>query len=201
VEFLSLKYNYVIPLLIHITWIHLLKCAQSLLVPLACLIHVLCDIFLLKLAHALDLIEIDDEACVVRVMNPDALAAEYSEVIGAIEVLDSLWVLLAQLLSEGILVLLSPGPAGLLEVEVGLRENRVLLDDLIEDVDVEGEAFRTLELLNELAADGASHTVVVVQVLDARGAQGVPAVHQDTGYTLSHVVAQPAELADVQAAG
>ena len=94
-----MKYNYVIPLLIHITWIHLLKCAQSLLVPLACLIHVLCDIFLLKLAHALDLIEIDNEARVIRVMNPDALAAEYSEVIGAVEVLDALGMLLAQLLS------------------------------------------------------------------------------------------------------
>ena len=115
--------------------------------------------------------------------------------------LDALGMLLAQLLSEGVLILLSPGAAGLFEVEVGLRENRILLDDLIEDVDIEGEAFRTLKLLHELAADGASHTVVVVQVLDARGAQGVPAVHQDTGDTLSHVVAQPAELADVQAAG
>ena len=184
-----MKYNYVIPLLIHITWIHLLQCAHSLLVPLACLIHVLCDIFLLKLAHALDLIEIDDEARVVRVMNPDALAAEYSEVIRAVEVLDALGVLLAQLLSEGVLVLLSAGATGLLKVEVGLRENRVLLYDLIEDVDVKGEALRTLQLLHQLAADGAPHTVVVVQVLDTGGAQGVPAVHQDAGNTLSHVVA------------
>jgi len=135
------------------------------------------------------------------VVDPDALAAEYGEVIRAVEVLDSLGVLLAQLLGEGVLVLVSPGAPGLLEVKVGLRENRVLLDDLIEDVDVEGEALRTLELLDKLAADGTSHTVVMVQVLNARGAQGVPAVHQDARDTLSHVVAQPAELADVQATG
>lgn len=134
-------------------------------------------------------------------VDPDALAAEYGEVIRAVEVLDSLGVLLAQLLGEGVLVLVSPGAPGLLEVKVGLRENRVLLDDLIEDVDVEGEALRTLELLDKLAADGTSHTVVMVQVLNARGAQGVPAVHQDARDTLSHVVAQPAELADVQATG
>ena len=134
-------------------------------------------------------------------MDPDALAAEYGEVIRAVEVLDSLRVLLAQLLGEGVLVLVSPGAPGLFEVEVGLRENRVLLDDLIEDVDVEGEALRTLELLDEFAADGAPHAVVMVQVLNARGAQGVPAVHQDAGDALSHVVAQPAELADVQATG
>ena len=134
-------------------------------------------------------------------MDPDALAAEYGQVIRAVEVLDSLGMLLAQLLGEGVLVLVSPGAPGLFEVEVGLRENRVLLDDLIEDVDVEGEALRTLELLDEFAADGAPHPVVMVQVLNARGAKGVPAVHQDAGDTLSHVVAQPAELADVQASG
>ena len=134
-------------------------------------------------------------------VDPDALAAEYGQVIRAVEVLDSLRVLLAQLLGEGVLVLVSPGAPSLFEVEVGLRENRVLLDDLIEDVDVEGEALRTLELLDEFAADGTSHPVVMVQVLNARGAQGVPAVHQDAGDTLSHVVAQSAELADVQATG
>ena len=134
-------------------------------------------------------------------MDPDALAAEYGQVIRAVEVLDSLGMLLAQLLGEGVLVLVSTGTPGLFEIEVGLRENRVLLDDLIEDVDVEGEALRTLELLHKFAADGAPHTVVMVQVLDARGAQGVPTVHQDAGDTLSHVVAQSAELADVQATG
>ena len=134
-------------------------------------------------------------------MDPDALAAEYGQVIRAVEVLDSLRVLLAQLLGEGVLVLVSPGAPSLFEVEVGLRENRVLLDDLVEDVDVEGEALRTLELLDEFAADGAPHAVVMVQVLNARGAQGVPTVHQDAGDALSHVVAQPAELADVQATG
>ena len=41
----------------------------------------------------------------------------------------------------------------------------------------------------------------MMEVLDARGAESVAAVDQDAGDTLSHVVTQSAELADVQATG
>lgn len=55
-------------------------------------------------------------------------------------------------------------------------------------------------MLDELAADWAAHAVVVMQCLDARGAEGVAAVHQDAGDALAHVVPETAELADVQTA-
>ena len=134
--------NYAIPLFYMIS--NLLKdtllfvCCS--LIPLPSLFDVFGDIFLLQLPHALDFVEIDDEAGVVAVMQTDAFAAEYSEVVAAVEVLDPLWVLLAELLLEGVLVLVGTRPPGLLEVEVGLRENRIFFDYLVQNVDVEGES-------------------------------------------------------------
>jgi hypothetical protein len=54
-------------------------------------------------------------------------------------------------------------------------------------------------LLHEFAAYRASHSVIVMQVLNARGAQSVTAVNQNAGDTFAHIVSQTAELADVQA--
>ena len=155
----------------------------------------------MELAHALDFVEVYDEACVVRVMQADAFTAKDSQVVRAVEVLHALRVLLAQLFSKGVLVLFASGTARLLEVEVSLGQNGVLLNYLIEDVDVKGEPLRALQLLNEFAADRAPYSVVVVQVLDARGAQSVPAVYQDAGNTLSHIVPEAAKLADVESSG
>ena len=126
-------------------------------------------------------------------MQLDALAAEDGQVVGAVEVLDALWMLLAQLLAETLLVLV-------VEVKARLREDVVLLDHLVQDVDVEGESLGTLQVLDELAADGAPDAVLVVQLLDAGGAEGVAAVHEDARDALAHVVLESAELADIQAA-
>ncbi len=70
------------------------------LIPLPGLFNVFGDVLLLKLAHALNLIEVDYEARVVAVVQPDAFAAKHSQVVAAIEVLHALWVLLAQLLLQ-----------------------------------------------------------------------------------------------------
>ena len=123
----------------------------------------------------------------------DALAAEDVQVIRAIEMLDTLRVLLAQFLRQTFLVFI-------LEVKAGARKNRVLLDDLVQNVDVEGKALSTLKLLDELAADGAPNSVLVVQLLDAVRAQSVAAVDQNTGDSFTDVVLQSAELTDIQAA-
>ncbi len=128
-------------------------------------------------------------------VQADALAAEHSQVVRAVEVLHAVRVLPAQLLLQRRLLLLV---ACLFKVKVRLRENGVFLDYLVKDVDVQGQSFGALELLHELAADGAAHAVVVVQRLDARSAERVAAVHQDTGNPLAHIVLEPAELADVE---
>lgn len=171
---------------------------SSLLITLASLIHVLSDILLLQFSHPLNLVEVDDEAGIVRVVQTDALSAKHCQVIRTVEVLHALWVLHTQLICEGVLIIIGAGAASLLEVKVGFGEYGVLFDDLIKNVDVEGESLSTLQLLDEFAADWAPHSVVVVQVLNARSAQGVPAVHQDAGDALTHVVPQAAELTDVQ---
>jgi hypothetical protein len=168
------------------------------LIPLPSLFDIFGDVLLLQFPHSLNLVQIDDEACVVTVMQADALAAEYSEVVAAVEVLHSLRVLLAELLLERVLVLVGTRPPGLLEVEVGLREDRIFFHHLVQNVDVQGESLGRLQLLNQLPADRAPHSVVVVKVLDAGGAQGMAAVDQDTGDTLTHVVLATTELADVE---
>ena len=132
-------------------------------------------------------------------MQTDALSAKHCQVIRTVEVFHSLWVLHAQLICERVFIIIGAGAASLLEIKVGFREYGVLFDNLIKNVDVEGESLSTLQLLDEFAADWAPHSVVVVQVLNARSAQGVPAVHQDARDALTNVVPQAAELTDVQA--
>ena len=110
---------------------------------------------LLKLTHALNFVQVDHETLVVAVKRLDALPAEDVEVVGAVEVLNAFRVLLAELLRETLLVFI-------LEVEAGAGQDGVFLDDLVKDVDVEGEAFSTLELLDQLSADGAADAVLMV---------------------------------------
>ncbi len=134
--------NYALPLFYMIS--NLLKdtllfvCCS--LIPLPCLFDVFGDIFLLQLPHALNFVQIDNEAGVVAVMQTDALAAEYSQVVAAVEVLHSLWVLLAQFLLERVLVLVSASSTSLFKIEIRLGQNRVLFDDFVQNVDVEWES-------------------------------------------------------------
>ena len=107
--------------------------------------------------------------------------------------LHTLGVLLAQFLRQTLVVLVLEGKAS-------LGKNGVFLDDFVQNVDVQGQAFGTFELLDQFAADGAPHAVLVVQLLDAVGAQGVAAVNQYARDALSHIVLQSAELTDVKAA-
>lgn len=57
--------------------------------------------------------------------------------IGTVEVLDSLTVILAELLSKGLLILI-------VKFKIGLLEDGILLHYLVKDVDIEGESFGAL---------------------------------------------------------
>jgi len=63
------------------------------------LVLVLDHILLLELAHALDFVEVDNEAGIVGVVQLDALPTKNGQVVGAVEVLHTLRVLLAQLVT------------------------------------------------------------------------------------------------------
>ena len=91
--------------------------------------------------HPLNLIEVDNEALVVTVVLLDALATENCEVIGTVKVLHSLRVDVAQFVLQRLLILL-------VEVEVRLRQDLVLLYHLVQNVNIEGKAFSTLELFD-----------------------------------------------------
>ena len=101
------------------------------LVALAGLVLILDDILLLQLAHALNLVQVHYEALFVAVQRLDALTAKDVQVIRTVKVLDALWVNLAQLLCEAVLILV-------FEVERGSGQNWILLDHFVQDVDVEG---------------------------------------------------------------
>jgi hypothetical protein len=86
--------------------------------------------------------------------------------VGAVEMLHTLRVLLAQLLSKGVFVLFT-GTTCLFKIEIGLRQDGVLFNNFIEDVNVERETLSAFKLLNEFAAYRASHSVIVMKVLNA----------------------------------
>ena len=108
---------------------NLLLLLHNCLVTLSGLILIFDDILLLKLAHALNLIEVDHEAFIVSMQRLYALTAEDVQVVRAIEVLDALRVLLTKLLRETVLIFI-------LEVEAGACQDGVLLHNLVQNVDV-----------------------------------------------------------------
>lgn len=62
-------------------------------------------VLLVHLAHLFDLVEVDDETALVRVVLFDTLSTENSEVIRAVEVLQTLVMLLAYQAINALLVL------------------------------------------------------------------------------------------------
>ena len=56
---------------------------------------------------------------------------------------------------KGILVII-------VKIEIGLAQNGILLNYLIKHVDIQGKAFCTFKLLDQLATNGASDTILVV---------------------------------------
>ena len=169
------------------------------LVSLPGLIQVLRNVLALQLAHALDLVEIDHEALVVRVEQLNALSAKDRLMIRAIEVLDAVRMISAKLVLHGHFSFLEAASL-ILKVEVACGEHLIFFDDLVENVNVEREALRRVQLFDQLATDGAAHAVLMVQFTDAVGAQRVTTMNEDAGNALAHVVLEAAELADVETA-
>ena len=121
----------------------------------------------------------------------DAFAAEDVQGVRAVEMLDTLWVLLAKLFGKTLLILI-------FEVKAGAGKDWILLHDFVQDVDIEGKSLGALQLLDQLAADGASNTVLVVKLLNAVRAQSMAAVDQYARDALTDVVLESTELANVE---
>lgn len=149
------------------------------------LIHLLVEP--VHLAHLFNFIEIDDEAAFVSMVLLDALAAEHSEVVGAVKVLHALVVLVAQQAVDALLVF-----------EVDVPQNAVPLNNFIEDVEIQRQFVHAFDLLHQLATYRAPNSEVVVQPVQALSAKGVPAVNQDARDFLAHVELFCAVVAEVE---
>jgi len=75
-----------------------------------------------------------------------------------------------------------------------------VLHHLIEYIYVEGQPFHGVQVLEELAADGAADPGTVVELGETLRAECVAAVDEDAGDALAHVVLEAAEVAEVELA-
>ena len=105
--------------------------------------------------------------------------------------LNALRMLLAKFLRQTVLIFV-------FKVKAGACQDRVLLHDLVQDVDVEGQALSGLKLLDELAADGTANTILVMQLLNAACAECVPTVDQDAWNSLTYVILEAAERTNIE---
>lgn len=127
---INLKISLVTSIHIHISIIPLVLFfdlqlqSTNVLVTLTCLVYVFLNILTLKLPHSLNLIQVDDEALVIGVIQLDALTTEYRLMIRTIEMLYAFGVLQAELVRHRVLVFV-------LKIKIALCQLLVFLDDLV----------------------------------------------------------------------
>ena len=121
---------------------------------------ILNHILLLKLPHPLNFIKVHHEALLVSMIGLDTLPAEYSEMVRAIKMLDSLRVLFTKLITQSFFILI-------IKVKISLLKNRIFLNHLIENVNVQRKSLCTFKLLDKLSTNWASHSVFVMELLNA----------------------------------
>ena len=142
----------------------------------------------MHLSHLLYFVEIHNKTSLVGMVLLDALSAEYCEVVGAIEMLHPLIVLLTQEEIDDFFVF-----------EVDVPQDTVSLHDLVKDVEVERQLVYGFNLFDEFPTNRTPHPMVMVELGEALSAEGVSAVDQDPGDTLTHIELLAAEIAVVQA--
>ena len=130
----------------------------------------------------------------------DALTAEDARVLTAVEVLDSLVVLLAEIGLDFCLVifvvLVNLIRKALLKV--GRGKQGVFSYHFVQDVEVEGQLVNRLDAFEQFAAKRAPDSLFPEEVSQAGGAEGVAAAHDYPGDPFAHVELQTAEVAQIQ---
>ena len=106
---------------------------------------------------------------------------------------DTFRMLITELLTESLFIFI-------FEVERGLVEDWILLNDLVENVNVQRKSLCAFKLLDQFSANRASHSILVVQLLDAVRAESMSAVNQYAWNTFTNVVLERAELAYIELA-
>ena len=124
--------------------------------------------------------------------------------LAAVEVLNTLLVLLAHVGCKvafvGLIVLVHIRIRVQAFFKVDSREERVLRDYLIQDVEVERQLVNGLDILEQFTADGASNAAIAEEVAEAFGAVSMAAANDDARDTLTNIKLEPAKGAPVKAA-
>lgn len=115
--------------------------------PLGKLVFVGRYVLALKLSHLLDLVKVYYEALLICMIYLNTLSAEYSLVVGAIEMHDPLVMWLAQFVLKCLRVIL-------ILIEIDLTKERVPLYYLIKYVNIQRKSLRGFQVFYELFADG-----------------------------------------------
>lgn len=142
----------------------------------------------MHLAHFFDLIEVHDEAGLVRVIIFDTFTAEDGHVIRTIEVLHALIVPLAEQALDTLFIF-----------EVDVAQDRISLYDLVQYIEVQWQLVDGLDLLHQLVADGTSNSRIRVQHAQAFRAKSMAAMHEYARDLLAHIELVAAIIAKVEA--
>ena len=105
--------------------------------------------------------------------------------------LNSLWMLFAKPFGHGAIIIL-------VKVKVAGGEHLVLLYDLVKDVDIQWKSLGTVKLLDQLSANWASYTILVMKLRDAVCAQSVTAMNQNSWNSFSNVIFETTELTNIE---
>jgi hypothetical protein len=154
-------------------------------------------VLLLEFTHLLNLVQVDHIAGVQVVQVLDALSAEDGRVLAAIEVLDALVVLVAQVWFELPLIRLVVLVDLRLQTlfEVNRSEQRVPRDHLVEDVEVERQLLNGLQAFEQFAAEGTPDVGVAQKVGETRRAERVAAPDDNTRNALTNIKLLATEVA------
>lgn len=144
----------------------------------------------MHLPHFLDFVKVYDEASFVSVILLNAFPTKHGEVVGAVEVLDSLVMLVTEETVDAFFIF-----------EVDVSQNAVSFYDFVKDIEVQRQPINAFNLLHQFAANGTSHSEVVMQACQALSAKRVAAVNQYPGNALSNVEFFSAIVAKIKTSG
>ena len=103
----------------------------------------------------MDFIQVNYKAFIVRMKFFDAFSTENRLMTAAVEVFHTIKMLRAELFCHLFFVFV-------FKVKRAVRKQIVFLHDLIKNVYIKGQSFRTFKMLNQLSTDRAPDSVVVV---------------------------------------
>ena len=119
-------------------------------------------------------------------INFYAFSAKYCLVIGAIEVLNSLFMFFTKQAIDTFFVF-----------KIDVSKNGVSIDNLIKNIEIQRELVNILHFLDKLSADWTLNPLPVVQLGEAFSAESVSTMDHNPWYFLSNIEIFPAIIAKI----